>query len=72
MITRIDMHIRDERLLEWLQGRDNQQIASHIIADEFKCHANTARAMLKRLELAGYVRINRDARRGGYTYQIVK
>ena len=37
MITRIDMHIRDERLLAWLHERNNRKIPAQTMATVFKC-----------------------------------
>lgn len=70
MIVRIDMHLRDERLLKWLSERNNQKITAQTMADVFKCHPNTIRAMTQRLERAGYIEIMRS-RRGGHTYAIL-
>jgi DNA-binding MarR family transcriptional regulator len=71
MIVRIDMHLRDERLLEWLLEHDNQRIPAHKIAVVFKCHQQTAMAMVRRLELAGYIEVKRS-RRGGHRYRVIK
>lgn len=57
MIVKVDMHIRDERLLEWLQDKDNQNVTANVIAVQFKCHRHTVYAMLKRLRQAGYIEI---------------
>lgn len=70
MISRIDMHIRDERLLEWLKDRHNQRIPAQKMATIHKCHPNTIRAMTRRLELAGHIQIIRS-RRGGHIYRIL-
>lgn len=71
MIVRIDMHLRDERLLEWLLEHDNERIPAHKIAKQFKCHQQTAIAMVRRLELAGHIEITRS-RRGGHIYRVIK
>lgn len=70
MIVKIDMHIRDERLLEWLQDKNNQKIPAQTIAEVFKCNPHTARAMLERLERAGYIKMIRSTR-GGHTIKLV-
>lgn len=73
-IVRIDMHIRDERLLEWLKLQNSEgidRISSETIATEFKCHKYTALAMLKRLEQASYIRVIRNGTRGGYIYEVL-
>lgn len=66
MILEIDMHIRDERLFDWLLINGNRQIPSHEIAKVFKCHRHTASAMVNRLEQAGKITVIRS-RRGGHT-----
>jgi predicted transcriptional regulator len=39
------------------------------IAERFGCHRNTARAIVHRLELAGLIQIDKEAKRGGYIYR---
>ena len=70
MITRIDMHIRDERLFEWLKTRHNQRITAQEMADSFLCHPNTIYAMVNRLEGAGLIEVERS-RRGGHLYKVI-
>ena len=71
MIVIIDMHIRDERLLDWLKEHDGQQIPAKKMARVMRCHENTIRAMLKRLERANQI-TRTGSYRGGYRYHIVK
>lgn len=71
MIVRIDMHLRDERLLAWLQDKNDQKIPAQTIAEVFKCNPHTARAMLERLEQAGYIKIIRSTR-GGHRLKLIK
>ena len=71
MIVSIDMHIRDERLFQWLQDKDDQKIPARVIADKFKCNPHTARAMLERLERAGHIRMIRSTR-GGHRVKLVR
>lgn len=70
MIVRIDMHIRDERVLEWLQDKDKQKIPARVIAHEFKCNPHTARAILERLERAGHIQLKRSTR-GGHRIKLL-
>lgn len=72
MIVWIDMHIRDERLLEYLRKNNLSQIPADDMAQEFRCHPNTIRRMLKRLESAGYIRIHRKMCYRGYTYEVIE
>lgn len=72
-IVWIDMHIRDERVLEWLSGRaaaGEVVITQQEIADQFRCHRHTARAILRRLVGAGYLECKQRARKLGYVYRI--
>jgi hypothetical protein len=73
-IVFIDMHLRDERVLERLKAcyADRPFRISHEkIADEFKCHRLTARAIMHRLASAGHIKvIDRRAKCGGYVYKI--
>jgi MarR-like DNA-binding transcriptional regulator SgrR of sgrS sRNA len=69
----IDMHIRDQRVLDWLTDRYGGkpfQVSADRIAQEFKCHRNTATAILWRLQGAGHITIINRAKRGGYVYQL--
>jgi len=57
----IDMHIRDERALEILKsslipGTQFSSMEIGDLAEILKCHRNTASAIIKRLQGAGYVR----------------
>ena len=70
-ILELDMHLRDERLLAWLQARNKQRIPAHIIATAFKCNRKTVYAMTRRLELAERIKITRS-RRGGHTYEVIE
>lgn len=70
-IIEIDMEIRDERLLKWLEGRHNQRVTAQEMADVFKCHPNTIRAMTKRLKGSGHIDIlGYPSVPGGYTYRV--
>lgn len=71
MITDIDMHLRDTRLLLWLTGRSMDNIPRHMIADEMGCSVQTAGAMLKRLERGGYIKIVKGSKRYGYRYIVI-
>lgn len=65
------MEIRDERLLEWLKERHGQRITANEMADIFKCHPNTIRAMTKRLKQADLIEIiGYPSVPGGYTYRV--
>ena len=66
----IDMYIRDERLLEWLREHQHKKLPAKHIAIVMKCHDNTARAMLKRLERGGRIK-KTNGPRGGYEYEVV-
>lgn len=73
IIVMADMHIRDERVLEWVKARcegGECRVKAHEIAEAFKCHPITARAIMKRLARAGYLTIERTYRRGGYLCRI--
>lgn len=70
-IIRIDMEIRDERLLEWLKDRHDQRITAQEMAKEFKCHPNTIRRMTKRLKNAGFIEVlGYPSVPGGYRYRV--
>lgn len=58
------LHLRDERLLLWLQDQDEQKIPARDIARYMNCHEQTARAMLNRLESAGWIKLIRSTRGG--------
>lgn len=69
-----DMHIRDERVLEWLKRRLSDQrrrVTCAEISDKFGCHRNTALKIMHRLEGAGHIKADRRAKRGGYRYELV-
>lgn len=73
VIVTDDMHIRDERVLEFMRSKAVKnviKISADEIATHFKCHANTARAILKRLREAGHIEILEFSFRGGYTYHV--
>lgn len=74
-IIAIDMQIRDERVFQWLckkAGDSAVQVAADDVAGEFKCHANTARAILKRLQQAGLIAIEQRSFRGGFSYKVTR
>lgn len=71
MIVIIDMHIRDERVLRYLETLPRCSRVSAIqIANEFQCHQNTAQAILKRLNSAGLIRIHSSGQRGGRIVEV--
>jgi len=75
MITIViaDMHIRDERVLEWLRNRANGgsiQVSAYSVASAFGCHHKTAQAILRRLVASGHLQIMSYRRTGGYVYRI--
>ncbi len=67
------MHIRDKRVLIWLQEqrKSEMQIKASTIAKEFKCHENTARTILKRLEGANKISVVAKTYRGGFVYKVL-
>ena len=74
-IVLIDMHIRDERVMEWIKqqasyGYGEAQVSGEKIAEEFKCHANTGRAILKRLISAQRIEIVTRKYQGGFVYKV--
>ena len=76
-IVDIDMHIRDTRVLTWVQEitdleGEPLQIPADRVAEKFICHPNTARAILRRLVSAGHLLIEQKAFRGGRFYKIGK
>lgn len=75
-IVAIDMHIRDERVLEYLRraaGADGTvHVSGPTLAREFKCHENTARAILHRLRQAGYIRLQNPRPRYGFECEVVQ
>lgn len=78
-IREIDMHLRDERVLNWIMDRATVdgtmrpvQIRSDDIAAEFSCHVNTARAILKRLIGAQLISIERNCKTSGYVYRVIE
>jgi len=64
------MHIRDERLYDWLKDRHDKKVKAEEMAEVFLCHPNTIYAMVNRLESAGLIAIERS-RRGGHRYKII-
>jgi len=75
-IIQIDMHIRDERVLAFIVERAKQsggwaRLSHNAIADEFKCHRLTARAIVARLASARLIEIERAGKRGGYFYKVI-
>jgi predicted ArsR family transcriptional regulator len=74
-IVFIDMLIRDTRVLNWLReltADGAQPVSYEQVAQEFECHRRTARAIMHRLEAAGEIQVNKDAKRGGYLYYAPK
>jgi Mn-dependent DtxR family transcriptional regulator len=71
-IVVIDMHIRDERVLKWIQSQHapSLKISAVVVADHFKCHQNTAQAILRRLRQADYIELTERNYRGGHTYRV--
>jgi len=71
-IVVIDMHIRDERVLKWIEGQHTPslKISAVEVATHFKCHQNTAQAILRRLRQADYIEIEERNFRGGHTYRV--
>jgi len=65
------LHLRDERLLLWLQDKHGQKIPAHDIARAMSCHEQTARAMMNRLESAGWIKIIRSTR-GGHQIELLR
>ncbi len=73
MITTIDMHIRDERVFNWLKNQSKEgliQVSANTIADEFLCHTNTAQAILRRLRRAGIIEVVEKPYNHGFWYKI--
>ncbi len=73
-IIEIDMHIRDERFLSRLKEKASPSGEVKVSADElsreFKCHSNTARAILQRLIHAGHIEVGARTFRGGFIYRV--
>lgn len=73
-IIEIDMHIRDERILERLKQCASPsgeiKVSADRIAKEFQCHPNTARTILRRLIGAGRIEVNRRSFCGGHIYRV--
>ncbi|MCU0463209.1 MAG: hypothetical protein MUF38_01425 [Anaerolineae bacterium] len=71
-----DMHIRDERVLQWIKDettRGRVKISHQTIADQFGCHINTAQRIVARLVAAGHLRIeNPKGGRGGFIYRALR
>lgn len=73
-IIQIDMHLRDQRVLEWIKenaGNEPLQIAADEVAEHFKCHPNTSRAILQRLVGAGHIEVAHQSFRGGKIYKVI-
>ena len=73
-IVTIDMHIRDERIFEYMKERiainnGAAQINAEEISKKFYCHPNTARNILARLRGAGLI-FQQGTSRGGFVYRI--
>jgi len=69
----VDMHIRDERVLEYIKARakcDGVRLIHDDIASEFKCCRKTVVAITQRLKAAGLITVDDTAKRGGYIYSI--
>lgn len=76
-IVLMDMHIRDERVFKFICERAEHtggiaKLTHEQIADHFGCHRNTAAAIIRRLELARFLEIEKYGKRGGYIYRPVK
>lgn len=68
----IDMHLRDERVLDWIKEKSKGKsirLTHEDIAHEFKCHRQTALAIIKRLQQANLIQVE-GARRGGMFYKV--
>jgi len=73
MIMIVDMHIRDERVLQYIRerakdSREGVLITHQEIANHFGCHRNTSLAIIHRLEGAGWIDVDKRSKRGGYLY----
>jgi predicted transcriptional regulator len=73
-IIEIDMHLRDQRVLDFISERITSatpeiQLSHDEIATAFRCHRNTARAIIHRLESAGLIHVDKSTKRGGYRYR---
>lgn len=75
-IVWIDMHIRDQRIFDFVRERSGDggevQISAEAIAAEFHCHANTARAILKRLIAAEKLVVVDRPFKKGHVYKVVR
>jgi predicted transcriptional regulator len=71
MIVWLDMHIRDERVLSYIKQHQDEQIPAHVIAREFKCCENTAKAIIRRLINAGLIERISQQHRGGFVYHVI-
>lgn len=68
----VDMHIRDERVLEWLKVMSKGgfcRVTHEQIAQQFGCHRNTAIAIVKRLRGANLI-VCEGAKKGGMYYKV--
>lgn len=75
MILLIDMHIRDQRVRNYIKSRVKRsggecQITMSELARHFKCHPNTISSIIRRLSYAeDGICVDRSAKKGGYTYR---
>lgn len=73
-IIQIDMHLRDQRVLEWIKQNaedDLLRITADDVSTVFKCHPNTSRAIIQRLIGAGHIDVARPSFRGGRIYKVI-
>jgi hypothetical protein len=75
----VDMHLRDQRVLDWIREQASTQacptlrITHSEVAQVVKCHRHTAAAILQRLIWADHLRlVNANSKRLGYEYEVVK
>ena len=70
-IVHIDMHLRDDRVLQILREHADSsgevRIPQDVIAEWVKCHRNTALAIIHRLVYAQKIEVLPSGKRGGYT-----
>lgn len=72
MIVTIDMHLRDERVFNYLRRRGLiHYVKSSEISKHFNCHRNTVRAIMIRLKQAGKIKF-KTCYRGGYEVTILE
>ena len=71
-IIEIDMHIRDERVLEYMRQRGSRvEVKQEEIAAQFKCHRETVSRIMRRLQGAGHIRIISRPKKLGYAYEVL-